>query len=99
MKRSSAIDQAVDLRTTVGSLTLNNPIMTASGTAGHGAELAEYLDLSVLAAHVVKSLAAFAWAGNASPRVHPTAAGMVNAVGLQGPGVAAWRRDELQALE
>jgi dihydroorotate dehydrogenase (NAD+) catalytic subunit len=47
---------------------------------------------------VVKSLATFAWAGNAAPRVHETPAGMLNSVGLQGPGLAAWRREELPEL-
>jgi dihydroorotate dehydrogenase (NAD+) catalytic subunit len=92
------VREHVDLRTCVGSLELPNPVLTASGTAGHGAELAAYLDLAHLGAHVVKSLAAFAWAGNPAPRLHPTAAGMINAVGLQGPGVDAWRRDDLPAL-
>ena len=78
---------AVDLRTTVGSVTLPNPVMTASGTAGHGAELAPYLDLGALGAVVVKSLHAEPWAGNPALRVHETAAGMINSVGLQGPGV------------
>ena len=77
--------------TTVGSVTLACAVMTASGTAGHGAELAAYLDLSRLGAVVVKSLAAEPWAGNPPPGA-ATAAGMLNSVGLQGPGVAAWRR-------
>jgi len=85
-------------QTMIGSVSLPNPVLTASGTAGHGAELAEYFDLSLLGAHVVKSLAAYEWAGNPSPRVHPVSAGMLNAVGLQGPGVSAWRRDDLRAL-
>lgn len=88
----------VDLRTRVGSVTLPNPVMTASGTAGHGAELQAFFDLDRLGAHVVKSLAAYEWAGNPSPRVHPAGVGMVNAVGLQGPGVAAWMADDLPAL-
>jgi dihydroorotate dehydrogenase (NAD+) catalytic subunit len=88
----------VDLRTSIGSVTLPNPVMTASGTAGHGAELAPYLDLAALGAVVVKSLAAFPWAGNPAPRLHPTTAGMINAVGLQGPGVVAWLRDDLPPL-
>jgi len=89
----------VDLRTRVGGVALPNPVMTASGTAGHGTELAPYLDLGALGAVVVKSLAAFPWAGNPAPRLHPTAAGMLNSVGLQGPGLAAWRAHELPALE
>ncbi|HEY4331163.1 MAG TPA: dihydroorotate dehydrogenase [Ilumatobacteraceae bacterium] len=82
----------------VGSVRLDNPIMTASGTSGHGAELAPYGDLGGLGAVVVKSLAAYPWAGNPSPRVHPTNQGMINAVGLQGPGVEAWLDDDLPAL-
>ncbi|CAB4886977.1 unannotated protein [freshwater metagenome] len=87
-----------DTSVSVGSLTFANPVMTASGTAGHGAELAPYGDLGSLGAVVVKSLAAYAWAGNPAPRVHPTPLGMINAVGLQGPGVAAWATDDLPAL-
>ncbi|MGH9017622.1 MAG: dihydroorotate dehydrogenase, partial [Acidimicrobiales bacterium] len=89
---------AVDLRTSVGSVHLPNPVLTASGTAGHGAELASYVDLASLGAVVVKSLSAEPWAGNPAPRVHETPAGMLNSVGLQGPGVAAWVADELPPL-
>ena len=73
--------------------------MTASGTAGHGAELGAYFDLSAIGAVVVKSLSADPWPGNPSPRVCPVPGGMLNAVGLQGPGIAAWLIDELPALE
>jgi dihydroorotate dehydrogenase (NAD+) catalytic subunit len=89
---------AVDMAVTVGSVRLPNPIMTASGTAGHGAELAAYVDLSALGAVVVKSLHADPWPGNPALRVHETAAGMINSVGLQGPGVEAWLVHELPAL-
>jgi dihydroorotate dehydrogenase (NAD+) catalytic subunit len=88
----------MDLTTRIGSVTLPNPVMTASGTAGHGTELAPYLDLSRLGAVVVKSLSAEPWAGNPAPRVHETPAGMLNSVGLQGPGVEAWLRDDLPGL-
>ena len=74
----------------IGSVELANPVMTASGTAGYGTELAAYVDLSALGAVVVKSLAAYEWAGNPAPRLHPTAQGMLNAVGLQGPGIPYW---------
>jgi dihydroorotate dehydrogenase (NAD+) catalytic subunit len=77
---------------------LANPVMTASGTAGHGAELGRYFDLSALGAVVVKSLSAEPWAGNPAPRVHQAAGGMLNNVGLQNPGVARWREEELPAL-
>jgi dihydroorotate dehydrogenase (NAD+) catalytic subunit len=74
----------------IGSVELKNPVMTASGTAGYGTELAAFMDLSALGAVVVKSLAAFEWPGNPAPRLHPTAQGMLNAVGLQGPGIPYW---------
>jgi dihydroorotate dehydrogenase (NAD+) catalytic subunit len=80
----------IDTRVTVGSVELRAPVMTASGTAGYGAELADYLDLGALGAVVTKSLAAYEWPGNPAPRLHPTAQGMMNAVGLQGPGVQYW---------
>jgi dihydroorotate dehydrogenase (NAD+) catalytic subunit len=83
---------------TVGSLRLPNPVMTASGTAGHGAELAPYLDLGALGAVVVKSLHADPWPGNPPLRVHETTAGMINSVGLQGPGVKAWLDEDLGPL-
>lgn len=82
----------------VGSVTLPGPVMTASGTSGHGAELASYFDLSELGAVVVKSLHAEPYAGNLAPRVHATPTGMLNSVGLQGPGVEAWLEDDLPAL-
>ena len=88
----------VDLTATIGSVTLPNPVLTASGTAGHGAELAPYLDLGALGAVVVKSLSAEPWAGNPPLRVHETTGGMINSVGLQGPGVAAWLTHDLPPL-
>jgi dihydroorotate dehydrogenase (NAD+) catalytic subunit len=86
------------MHTTIGSVTLPNPVMTASGTAGHGAELARSIDLGGLGAVVVKSLSAAPWAGNPAPRLHGTPAGMINSVGLQNPGVEEWLEDELPAL-
>lgn len=83
----------------VGSVRLPAPVLTASGTAGHGAELAPYMPLDELGAVVVKSLASFEWAGNPAPRVHPAGEGMINAVGLQGPGVQHWLQHDLPALQ
>ncbi len=88
----------VDLGTRVGSLALPNPIMTASGTSGHGAELAPYVELGSLGAVVVKSLSAEPFSGNPAPRVHGTSAGMLNSVGLQGPGVESWLEHDLPPL-
>ncbi|HEX4433817.1 MAG TPA: dihydroorotate dehydrogenase [Acidimicrobiales bacterium] len=90
--------RAATLATSVGSLRLPNPVLTASGTSGHGTELSDYGDLSALGAVVVKSLSVEPWPGNAAPRVHEVGAGMLNSVGLQGPGLAAWARDDLPAL-
>jgi dihydroorotate dehydrogenase (NAD+) catalytic subunit len=89
----------VDLTAKVGRVVFTNPVMTASGTAGHGAELGAYFDLSTLGAVVVKSLSAQPWQGNPAPRLHPVAAGMMNSVGLQNPGVDAWREHELPDLQ
>ena len=87
-----------DLRTTIASVALANPVMTASGTAGHGTELCAYGDLAELGAVVVKSVSADPWPGNPAPRVHEVAAGMLNSVGLQGPGMARWLAEDLPAL-
>ena len=95
MKR---IHRIGSLPTRVGSVHLRNPVMTASGTAGHGAELAPYVDLAGLGAVITKSVSADPWPGNPAPRVHEAHGGMLNAVGLQGPGVAAWLTDELPPL-
>ncbi|MDQ2648225.1 MAG: dihydroorotate dehydrogenase [Actinomycetota bacterium] len=86
------------MATQIGSVALPNPILTASGTSGHGAELAPYLDVSSLGAVVVKSLAATPWEGNPARRVRETSGGMLNSVGLQGPGVVRWLEDDLPAL-
>lgn len=96
--RRAAARGQLDLSVPVGSLTLPNPVMTASGTAGHADELAAYGPLAALGAVVVKSLAAGPWPGNPAPRVHEAGAGMVNSVGLQGPGVEAWLQDDLPRL-
>lgn len=87
-----------DLRVRVGSVELPNPVMPASGTAGYGTELGAYVDLSGLGAVVTKSLAHFPWDGNPPLRTHGTHGGMLNSVGLQGPGVAAWKAEQLPAL-
>lgn len=79
----------------IGSVTLRSFVMTAAGTSGYGDELADYGDLSELGAVVTKSLASFAWEGNPPPRVAASGDDMLNAVGLAGPGVAAWRHNAL----
>ena len=82
----------------IGDVELPNPVMTASGTAGYGTEIGAYVDLGSLGAVVTKSLSPFDWAGNRAPRVAGTPAGMLNAVGLQNPGVQQWLERELPRL-
>ncbi|HUQ38792.1 MAG TPA: dihydroorotate dehydrogenase [Acidimicrobiales bacterium] len=98
-RRRPATPSGVDLRAHVGSVALSSPVMTAAGTAGHGAELARYFPLDSIGAVVVKSLSAAPHAGNPAPRVHETAGGMLNSVGLQNPGVEEWLAHDLPALE
>ena len=86
------------LETSVGSVALRSPVMTAAGTAGYGDELSGYGDLKALGAVVVKSLATFQWDGNPAPRVASIGNDMINAVGLSGPGIAAWRETYLPDL-
>jgi dihydroorotate dehydrogenase (NAD+) catalytic subunit len=88
----------VDTTTRLGKVTLPNPIVAASGTYGHGDEVARLGDPSAIGAVTAKSLSPYPWAGNPAPRVHETAAGMINSVGLQNPGVAAWVEHDLPAL-
>ncbi len=82
----------------VGSVILKSPILTASGTAGFGVELAGYGDMAELGGFVTKSLAAFEWPGNPPPRVTAVGEHLVNSVGLAGPGVATWRLEHEPSL-
>jgi dihydroorotate dehydrogenase (NAD+) catalytic subunit len=88
----------LDLSVQVGSVSLPNPVMTAAGTAGHGAEFLPFA-VERLGALVVKSIGAEPWAGNAAPRLRPVDAGMLNAVGLQNPGVQRWIAEDYPALQ
>jgi len=82
----------------IGSLELKNPVMTASGTFGYGEEFAPYVDLNRLGAVVVKGLSLEPRAGNEPPRIMETAAGMLNAVGLENIGVRAFVTEKLPYL-
>jgi dihydroorotate dehydrogenase (NAD+) catalytic subunit len=83
----------------VDDVVLKSPVLLASGTAGHADELEPYFPLSNIGAIVVKSMSSFEWAGNKAPRLRPTNAGMLNAVGLQGRGVAHWIEHDLPRLK
>jgi dihydroorotate dehydrogenase (NAD+) catalytic subunit len=80
-------DDGVNLSVQIGKLTLQNPVMVASGTFGYGVEYAQLLDLNHLGAVVVKGIRLHPVRGNATPRTAEAASGMLNAIGLQGPGV------------
>ena len=79
-----------DLKVKLGPLSLKNPVMTASGTFGYGSEYEELYPIEKLGAVVVKGIAPWPSHGNATPRVAEVTAGMLNAIGLQGPGVEAF---------
>lgn len=79
-----------DLRVQLGPRILPNPIIAASGTFGYRDELAALCPPAELGAVTIKSLSAAPWAGNPAPRLHPATAGMLNAVGLQNPGIPGW---------
>lgn len=87
-----------DLRTGVGALPLSNPILTASGTFGYGLDLEDLCPPERLGGIVTKGLSPLPRRGNAPPRIVETAAGMINAIGLQNIGVEAFCRDVLPDL-
>ena len=77
----------MNMKVDLCGVTLNNPVMTASGTFGSGAEYSEFVDLNKLGAIVTKGVANVPWQGNPTPRVTEVYGGMLNAVGLQNPGI------------
>jgi dihydroorotate dehydrogenase (NAD+) catalytic subunit len=88
----------MDMSTTIGGLRLANPLMTASGCAAAGRELAPFLDVAALGAVVTKSILRDARAGRPTPRMAETPSGMLNSIGLQGPGVDAFLAHDLPWL-
>ncbi|MBO0771182.1 MAG: dihydroorotate dehydrogenase [Actinobacteria bacterium] len=89
---------AVDLRTRLGHVELPNPILTASGCAGAGRELAQFFDIAKIGAIVTKSVMAAPRAGRPTPRMAETDSGMLNSIGLQGPGIDAFLQRDLPWL-
>ena len=79
--------QAFDLRCKFGNKYFPSPVFTASGCAGSGKELAQFFDLQELGAVVTKSIALKPRSGRATPRMAETPSGMLNSIGLQGPGI------------
>lgn len=88
-----------DLTTRLGTLTLPNPVMTASGCAANGRELHRFFDVSELGAFVTKTVMADPRSGRPTPRMAETPSGMLNSIGLQGPGIGAFLDKDLTWLK
>ena len=89
----------INLQTTIAGITLRNPVMTASGTFGSGLEYREFVDLDRLGAVVTKGVSSTPWSGNPTPRITETYGGVMNAIGLQNPGVDTFVQRDLQELK
>lgn len=88
-----------DMRVKIAGVELKNPVMTASGTFGSGEEYSEFVDLNRLGAVVTKGVANVPWPGNATPRVAETYGGMMNAIGLQNPGIDVFCKRDIPFLQ
>ena len=82
----------------LGGIAMKNPVTVASGTFGYGQEYAQLFDISRLGAVTVKGIRACPWPGNPLPRHAEVPGGMINAIGLQGPGIEAFIRDDMPFL-
>ncbi len=88
----------MNLSVNIAGVTLKNPVTVASGTFGSGMEYGEFVDLNRLGAVTTKGVANVPWAGNATPRIAETCGGMMNAIGLQNPGLAVFKERDLKFL-
>ncbi len=89
----------VDMEVDIAGVKLKNPVMEASGTFGSGAEYGEFVDLSRLGAVVTKGVANVPWPGNPTPRIAETWGGMLNAIGLQNPGIDVFAQRDIPFLK
>lgn len=92
-------DSAPDMSVTIAGVTFKNPVLTASGTFGSGLEYSEFFDLSLLGGVVTKGVSNVPWPGNPTPRVAEVSAGMLNAIGLQNPGMEVFIERDLAFLK
>ncbi len=92
-------NQSLNTEVTIAGVTFKNPVMTASGTFGSGMEYGEFVDLNQLGAVVTKGVANVPWPGNPTPRVAETYGGMLNAIGLQNPGIDVFIERDLAFLK
>lgn len=89
----------MNTKVTIAGVTFNNPVMTASGTFGSGMEYGEFVDLNRLGAVVTKGVANVPWPGNPTPRVAEVYGGMLNAIGLQNPGIDVFIERDIPFLK
>lgn len=89
----------MNMEVTIAGVTFKNPVMTASGTFGSGMEYGEFVDLNRLGAVVTKGVANVPWPGNPTPRVAEVYGGMLNAIGLQNPGVDLFIKRDIPFLK
>ncbi len=89
----------MNTKVNIAGVELKNPVMTASGTFGSGMEFSEFTDLNKLGAVVTKGVANVPWEGNPTPRIAETYGGMLNAIGLQNPGIELFVKRDLPFLE
>lgn len=89
----------MNMKVKIAGVEFNNPVMTASGTFGSGMEYGEFVDLNKLGAVVTKGVALTPWPGNPTPRVCETNSGMMNAIGLQNPGIDTFIERDLEFLK
>ena len=89
----------MNTQTTIAGVTFKNPVMTASGTFGSGMEYEEFVDLNRLGAVVTKGVANVPWPGNPTPRVAEVYGGMLNAIGLQNPGIDVFVKRDIPFLK
>ena len=89
----------MNMKVNLAGVELKNPVMTASGTFGSGAEFGEMVDLNRLGAVVTKGVANVPWPGNPTPRIAETYGGMINAVGLQNPGFDVFAKRDIPYLK
>lgn len=89
----------MNTKVTIAGVEFKNPVMTASGTFGSGMEYGEFVDLNRLGAVVTKGVANVPWPGNPTPRVTETYGGMLNAIGLQNPGIEVFCKRDIPFLK
>ncbi|WP_394282918.1 dihydroorotate dehydrogenase, partial [Frisingicoccus sp.] len=89
----------MNMKVNLAGVEFKNPVMEASGTFGSGAEYGEFVDLNKLGAVVTKGVANVPWPGNPTPRIAETASGMLNAIGLQNPGIDLFTKRDIPFLK